>query len=251
MFSRILSVHINSCNFDLKESWVLFIRLKNFLRKNLFLVSLRLRLRGEEVGKYVVNKVDTDICIDGYPRSANSFSVRMFRQANPDSKIAHHTHSIGNLKKAILHGIPSVALIRNPEQAIVSSVIAHEMDCVDDEIYRYIYTYRWVKSNLDNLVIADFDRVINNFNDVVTDINKRFDKSFNLLEDVYDADMQVKNDIEKRYDKLGQTKMSHIKPVPSKHRSEKQEKLVAVILNHKMFNEAKVLYDEIMLSIYK
>jgi len=228
---------------------VQFIRLKNLLRKNLFLGSLRLRSRGEDTKEYIVRKADTDICIDGYPRSANSFSVRMFNQANPDAIVAHHTHSTGNLKKAIEYGIPSVALIRNPEQAIVSSVIAHEMDCLDDEIYRYISTYRWVKSNLDKLVIADFDRVVNDFNEIILAVNTKFNKSFNLLNDVNNADAQVKQDIEKRFDKLGQNKMSHIKPVPSDKRSKKQKELTDTVMNHKMFSEAKALYDDIMLNV--
>ncbi len=77
------------------------LNIRSLLRRNLFFVSLRLRSRGENPKDYIVKKDVTDICIDGYPRSANSFSVRMFQQANPDTHIAHHTHSIANIQKAI------------------------------------------------------------------------------------------------------------------------------------------------------
>lgn len=222
------------------------IEIRNLLRKNLFLVTLRLYSRGENPKNYIVSKGTTEICIDGYPRSANSFSVRMFKLGNPNVNIAHHTHSIGNLKKAIENGIPSVALIRDPEYAIVSSVIAHKKDNIEDEIYRYISIYRWVESNLDNLVIADFDCVINNFNVIINNINNRFNKSFSLIDDVCDADTQVKNDIEKRYDKLGQSKMSHIKPVPTKGRDQEKERLRDSVLKNSDFQEAKKLYNNIM-----
>ena len=87
--------------------------IRRVLRKNLLFVSLRLRSLGEDPKSYIVRKGVTDICIDGYPRSANSFTVRMFRKANPEAVIAHHTHSVANIKKAIECGIPVVVLIRN------------------------------------------------------------------------------------------------------------------------------------------
>lgn len=226
------------------------IEIKNFLRKSLLLVSLRLRARGENPKLYIVKKGVTDICIDGYPRSANSFSVRMFRQANPEAKIAHHTHSVANLNKALKHNIPVVVLIRDPEQAIVSSVIAHKKNDIDMEVSRYIDFYDWVYKRIDKVVIADFYRIINDFNAVILGVNKKFDKSFLLLGDVKDADSQVKDDIEKRFDKLGQSEMSHIKPVPTNERDKIKETLRDSVLIHNDFSEAKKLYEKIMSHVF-
>lgn len=220
--------------------------IKNILRRNLFLVSLRLRSRGEYPKNYIVQKGITDICIDGYPRSANSFSVRMFLQANPNINIAHHTHSVANLKKAIKYNIPTVVLIRDPEQSIVSSVIAHKKNDIDEEVSRYIDFYGWVCTRLDRMIVADFDQVINDFNAVILEINNQCDKSFLLLENVKEADSQVKDDIEKRYDRLGQSEMSHIKPVPTNERNKIKEKFREAVLNHSDFQEAKKLYENIM-----
>lgn len=222
------------------------IAIKNFLRKSLVLVSLRLRIRGENPKVYIVKKGVTDICIDGYPRSANSFSVRMFLQANPDAKIAHHTHSVANLNKALKHNIPVVVLIRDPEQAIISSIIAHKKNDIDMEVSRYIDFYDWVYRRIDKMVIADFYQVVNDFNAAILNVNKKFNKSFLLLSDVKEADSQVKDDIEKRCDRLGQLETFHIKPVPTNGRNEIKEKFHDSVLNHPDYPKARKLYDDIM-----
>lgn len=220
--------------------------IKNRLRQNLFFVRIRLISRGENPNCYITSEGSTDICIDGYPRSANSFSVRMFRQANPDLNISHHTHSVANLKKALECKIPTIALIRNPEQAIVSSVIAHKNGNIDEEILRYISIYSWVESNLDKLVIADFEKLIMDFNSVIKATNYKYNAGFSIIKDVENADTQVKKDIEKRYDQLGQKKMSHIKPLPTSRRDKRRELLHDRVLQHYRFIEAKEIYNRII-----
>lgn len=63
---------------------------------------------------------DTDIVIEGYPRSANTFAVAAFEiaQGKP-SKIARHTHAIAQLKRAAALKLPTLVIIREPEQAIL------------------------------------------------------------------------------------------------------------------------------------
>lgn len=227
------------------------LNIRSVLRRNLFFISLRLRSRGEDPKDYIVKKGATDICIDGYPRSANSFSVRMFQQANPDAHIAHHTHSIANLQKAIKYNIPVIVLIRDPEQSIVSSVIAHKNNDVDNEVYRYIDFYTWVYKSIDKMVVSDFEQVINDFNTVIMNVNNQYNESFSLLDDVKEADHQVKDDIEKRYDRLGQAEMAHIKPVPTNERNASKEKFRNTVLMHDGFCEAKKLYENIMQHVVR
>ncbi|WP_436638024.1 hypothetical protein [Microbaculum sp. FT89] len=64
---------------------------------------------------------DTDIVIEGFPRSANSTTVTHFRlrQSRPVA-IAHHKHHAAQLIRAADWGIPAVALVRPPRDAVVS-----------------------------------------------------------------------------------------------------------------------------------
>lgn len=223
---------------------MLVIKFKAVLRRSFILIYLRLSMRGEDAKKYLVQKGFTDICIDGYPRSANSFAVRMFKQANPDAHIAHHTHSISNLKKAINCNVPVIVLIRDPKESIVSSVIAHKKNNIDEEVYRYIEFYSWVYEKIEKLVIADFKQVTSDFNQVILAINNRSNSKFLFLNDVEKACDNVKNDIEARYDRIGQEGMQHIKPVPTQSRNIEKDKYMAIVLNHRNFNEAEKLYNK-------
>lgn len=222
------------------------LKFRNLLRRSLIFVAIRIWSRGEDVNNYIVRKDITDICIDGYPRSANSFSVRMFRQSNPGLSIAHHTHAVANISVAIDNNIPVIVLIRDPVEAIASSVIAHKDKDIDKEVDRYIDFYNWIYKNLEHVVIADFDVVVNEFNSVIVKVNRKYKTRFKLIDDIKEADKKVKIEIEKRFDQLGQSEMAYIKPVPTKERNEEKERLLTAVLQHPDINMAKKLYHMIV-----
>ena len=60
----------------------------------------------------------TDLCIEGYQSSGNSFSFGILRHASSKLRIAHHCHSVANLRLALDYGVPTVCLIRDPKSAI-------------------------------------------------------------------------------------------------------------------------------------
>ena len=53
------------------------------------------------------------IVIDGFPRSANTFSSRAFVFANPDVVVSHHMHAPANILLAVRHRIPTSSSIRS------------------------------------------------------------------------------------------------------------------------------------------
>lgn len=81
------------------------------------------RLRGE--GELVAE--DTDLLIESFPRSASSFALAAFNLAQEPArlKVAHHTHAPGHVIAAIRLGVPALVLVRDPEGAVVSSMIRH------------------------------------------------------------------------------------------------------------------------------
>ena len=52
--------------------------LKLFLKRNMFLHQLVMAWKSKQNPRLMVVKGKTKICIEGYPRSANSYLVRMF-----------------------------------------------------------------------------------------------------------------------------------------------------------------------------
>lgn len=122
---------------------------------------------------------DTEIVIEGYPRCANTFSVVAFRQAQGrEVRVAHHLHAAAQILVAHKRRIPAILLIRDPVDAIVSLKIRHpELDdarCLRD----YLSFYGALKDIAEYPVIADFADVTKHLDDVIREVNRRFDTRF-------------------------------------------------------------------------
>lgn len=137
--------------------------------------------------------------IEGYPRSANSFTLRAFRKNN-DPKIQYHTamhlHSPAHVIESIRLKIPCLVLIRELDNAIISRIAlliqAKELGEIDyknmsNKDYEKITMY-WTKRyyNFYNplikfsnkIVIAHFNQVISNFDAIIEKVNNFFNTSF-------------------------------------------------------------------------
>jgi len=65
----------------------------------------------------------SDLCIEDFPRSGNSFAVGAVEHAQSKPiQIAHHTHVPANAMRACEWGIPTLVLLRKPKAAVISGV---------------------------------------------------------------------------------------------------------------------------------
>lgn len=136
----------------------------------------------------------TNIVIEGFPRSGNSFSVRAFTNTQ-DRKVsvAHHLHSWGNLYYAKKHSIPGLVLIRKPGDVIVSlAVHAIEQKAVPAGIdpkdlllwncRYYLAFYSRVECHLSYFCVATFEQVTSNFGAVIENLNKHYKCDFSTFD---------------------------------------------------------------------
>lgn len=63
--------------------------------------------------KNVVGRGD-DLCVEARHRSANTFASVAFEIANPELKLASHTHQPGNALRALRLGVPCLVIVRDP-----------------------------------------------------------------------------------------------------------------------------------------
>ena len=247
------------------------IQLAHLLRRNLFSIQLSTIARGVSPKVYLAQKGVTGICIEGYPRSGNTFAALMFHKAN-DAHIAHHTHCTGQIARALRYGIPVAVLIRKPVDAITSSVFALGRGDIDSEIYRYLVFYRWVESRIDSVVLARFETVISDFNRVIRQVNEKYDTAFNYIKDLDGATAQVKQYLHERFtegehsEKLKWAPASiknrlpgflfgmaeqrdgtlRWKPIPVPEREKEKEALRPLVSNHEYIGEAQALYARLI-----
>lgn len=134
---------------------------------------------------------DTDIVIEGYPRSCNSWAAVGFVDRQPPGplKLAHHKHHAAQLLRALQWGIPAVMLIRDPKEAVLSWVALREEEQHRDGGWFYkpsfsealgdwIAFYRAVLPYCDRLVIAPFEEVKADIPSMIRAVNARFSTSF-------------------------------------------------------------------------
>jgi len=193
---------------------------------------------------------DTDIMIEGYPRSANTFAVAAFSIAqNKPLKIARHTHAVAQLKRAAALKIPALVIIREPEQAILSYVIREDNVTLSLAINRYISYYKTVNKLHNSFIIAEFDDIVNNYGDVIAKINKRFNTHFSLFE-------HTKDNIDKTFQKVESMEREHASGElseskvgrPSKERSHEKARLAKQLDKTQYINqlhECKTLFKKL------
>ena len=102
--------------------WYIGRRSSDLLEKmpSLYLNVMRLRWRGSPASQRLIFS-ETDVVIEGFPRSANSFALAAFRSVNQGGlRIATHVHSPAQVLYAVENDIPAMVLIREPDEAILS-----------------------------------------------------------------------------------------------------------------------------------
>jgi hypothetical protein len=122
---------------------------------------------------------DTELVIEGFPRSANTFAVVAFEIAQQRKvRIAHHLHAQAQVIRAVTLGIPACILIRKPLDAIRSLMVRHKHVTWTAALLHYLGFYEELLSLRSQFVIATFEQVISDFGAVVDRINRRFGTQF-------------------------------------------------------------------------
>lgn len=135
---------------------------------------------------------DTNLVIEGYPRSANSFLMWMLdvvQEGHRPLSIGHHTHSVDNLRLALHYGTPAAILIREPEAAILSYMI-YETISAEEASARYIAFYTKALALPRIPKVIPFETVTTDFNRVIAWVNQ-----------VTKADIPFSDDLERERQK--------------------------------------------------
>jgi hypothetical protein len=145
----------------------------------------------------------SDICIEGCPRSANSFAVSAFQSAQPEEvAVAHHTHAAANLLRACALRVPAVLLIRAPRSTVISRRAltlenhartdrepSHAPHLLVEHLRDWLAFYRATRACMGRCVVAPFPQVVEDLGRVIWQVNRRFGRSFEVFEHT-DANVQ-------------------------------------------------------------
>jgi hypothetical protein len=124
----------------------------------------------------------TEIVIEGYPRTGNTFAVIAFQQAQPRVvSIAHHVHAPAPIIEASRHRTPALVLIRAPEEAVLSFVLRLPELTLRQALRSYVRFYRpLVRARIGGaaFVVGRFEDVVGDLGAVIREVNGRFGTTF-------------------------------------------------------------------------
>jgi hypothetical protein len=131
---------------------------------------------------YLISK-DSEIVIDGPPRSANTFAYAAFKFAQGrEMRIAHHLHVPAQIIRAVDLGVPAMALIREPTAAIRSLKLIFPYIDENNGLRNWMAYFGHIEPLMDKVVLADFNDVTTDFGTVIDAVNARFGTSFHRFE---------------------------------------------------------------------
>jgi hypothetical protein len=223
---------------------------KTYLQRVSWLYQLVMRWKSRRVPSLLVRRDSTKIAIEAYPRSSNSFAVRLFKHANPQVKpneIAHHTHNISNIKQAVKWGIPALVIVREPVDAISSNMLALKdtsNGMLEILAVKYVDFHQWVRDNMQDVVVARFEDITQgHFRKISEALNQHFGTNFSTKFDEALLAQQARESI-KRFSphKSNPNRV----PIPSKAREDAYSDLRPRIRASRTVQEATRLYHEII-----
>jgi hypothetical protein len=121
---------------------------------------------------------ETQLVIEGFPRSANSFArVTFNRTQRGKVRIATGLHVPAQVIRAARWRIPTLVLIRRPKDAVLSFAIRDPIS-VEQALRYYLSFYETVEGYGDAYVLGTFEEVTGDFGRVIRRLNDRFGTSF-------------------------------------------------------------------------
>ena len=137
------------------------------------------RWRYRRAGENRIVDRDTELVIEGFQRSGNTFAVVAFEtsQGRP-MRTAHHLHAAAQIVAAVRMRVPTLALIRDPAETVLSHMVREPGVSARQALSNWIRFYEAVVPLRDRVVVADFAEVTTDFGAVIRVVNSRFGTRF-------------------------------------------------------------------------
>jgi len=192
-----------------------------------------------------------DLCIEGFPRSANSFFTHWFLLLNPDAQVAHHSHDIECVRLALDDRIPTIILIRNPLDAATSWAVMTDSKEPVSCLESWIIFYRWIlKQPPSKYVLIAFSEATRPTSKTIAKINSACGTHFLSSDKEDDVLYKMTRERIKNHAKQNWEAGDHARniPMPNKERDQIKHRYREKIKNAPALKEAEDLYNSLILG---
>ena len=155
---------------------------KLLYRPYVFWAKIKRQKLGERADECEVFST-TDLVIDGFQGSANSFVTEAFMQSQTKPvNVAHHLHSPVQIIAAVRQQVPVWLVIREPKGAVISLTSRWPHISVTQGLKSYIGFYSKLQQVAPYCVVSTFEQNTQRLDEVIHKINHRFGTDFNLAD---------------------------------------------------------------------
>lgn len=190
----------------------------------------------------------TDLVVEGFPRSGNTFTVfALENAAGYRLRIASHVHHPAQVKLAVSRGVPTVLVVREPVATLSSYLTFGQHGRPASVLKEYSGYLRELVPYVDSVLICDFTEVVSDLSGVIDRINDRFstaippfDQSPENVDKVFEEIARQHRLMHRRQDPV------HVAPRPSAGRRDISDRARSGILDPQheaLLADATDLYD--------
>jgi len=226
---------------------------RRLLRRGKFLlghdpVFLPLFMRLTPLGTSREITEHTDLVVEGFPRSGNTFTVfALENAASYRLRIASHVHHPSQVKLAVSRGVPTMLVVREPVATLSSYLAFGQHGRPASVLKEYSGYLRELVPYVDLVLICDFTEVVSNLSGVIDRFNDRFstaiphfDQSEENVDRVFEEIARQHRLMHRRQDPV------HVAPRPSAGRHDISDRARSGILDPRheaLLADALDLYD--------
>lgn len=118
---------------------------------------------------------ETELVIEGFFRCANTFAVAAFVRSQPGKvRLANHSHAPATILRAARLGIPTLVLIREPAETVLSLLLKLPDMTMRQAFHWYERYYTAIRPARAAFMVADFQEVTSDFGNVIEKVNHRY-----------------------------------------------------------------------------
>ena len=173
---------------------------------------------------------DTQIVIDGFQGSANSFAATVFISSQMQPvKVMHHRHAPLLIIKAVEKKIPVLLTIRQPRETVLSLTSRWPHISISDALISYIGFYKKLLPYTSHLVISNFEFTTQRLDYMIQVINNQYDTNFDIVNNT----------------KINQETSKHTDIFSSRNTLKKEKsKEFQLAKNIQLLTEAEAIYEK-------
>jgi hypothetical protein len=136
-------------------------------------LPLLLRLTPLGLSRQITEK--TELIVEGFPRSGNTFTVFALQDvAQHQLRLSSHVHHPSQVKLAVQRGLPTILVVREPVSALASYLTYGRHGRPADVLKEYYAYYQELIPYADRALVLNFDEIILDMPAIIDRINRRF-----------------------------------------------------------------------------